>query len=197
MKITSAEMIVSAVRRSQYPIDNKSEFLLVGRSNVGKSSFINTLTGRKKLARTSSTPGKTRNLNFYLLNKDFYFVDVPGYGFAQIGKKEQKKYGLLIEDYLEKRDNLKRVYMLVDFRHKPTDDDVMMYQFLKYYNLPVTIIATKLDKVAKNKREKHKKIIINTLKIQETDKLIPFSNVTKEGRDEVVKELEDLVLETL
>ena len=140
MKITSAELIVSAVRRSQYPLDNRPEFLLVGRSNVGKSSFINTLANRKKLARTSSTPGKTRNLNFYLINRDFYFVDVPGYGYAQISKKEQKKFGLLIEDYLEKRDNLKRVYMLVDFRHKPSDNDIQMYQFLKYYKLPALLL---------------------------------------------------------
>ena len=197
MKITSAELIVSAVRRSQYPLDNRPEFLLVGRSNVGKSSFINTLANRKKLARTSSTPGKTRNLNFYLINRDFYFVDVPGYGYAQISKKEQKKFGLLIEDYLEKRDNLKRVYMLVDFRHKPSDNDIQMYQYLKYYKLPVTIIATKLDKVVKNKREKCKKVILDTLKLEEGDKLIPFSNITKEGRDAVISELEDLVLETL
>ena len=157
MKINTTELVVSAVRRSQYPEDKKAEFLLVGRSNVGKSSFINTITGRKKLARTSSTPGKTRNLNFYLLNDLFYFVDVPGYGYASVSKKEQKKFGLMIEEYLEKRENLKRTFLLVDLRHKPSEDDILMYNFLKYYNLPVTIIATKADKIATTKREKHKK----------------------------------------
>lgn len=160
MKITSTELVVSAVRRSQYPEDGLKEFLLLGRSNVGKSSFVNTLTNQKKLARTSSTPGKTRNLNFYLINNSFYFVDVPGYGYASVSKKEQRKFGLMIEEYLEKRENLKRTFLLVDLRHKPSNDDVLMYKFLKYYNLPVTVIATKLDKVPKSKVEKCKKLIL-------------------------------------
>lgn len=197
MKINSAELIVSAVRRSQYPLDELPEFLLIGRSNVGKSSFINTLCNRKKLARVSSTPGKTRNLNFYLVNNMFYLVDVPGYGYAQTNKKEQKKFGLMIEDYLEKRDNLKRIYLLVDFRHKPSEDDLLMYKFLKYYKLPVTIIATKTDKVATSKKEKYKKIIMQTLDIEMGDTFIPFSNLTKEGRDLVLKEIEGLTMETL
>lgn len=143
MKITSVDFITSAVRRSQYPTDEKPEFLLVGRSNVGKSSFINTLVNRKSVARISSIPGKTQTLNFYLINKSFYLVDVPGYGFAKVSKKLKNKFGIIIEDYLKERDNLKQVFMLVDFRHKPTEDDVLMYNYLKYYNIPVTIIATK------------------------------------------------------
>lgn len=197
MKINKAELIVSAVRRSQYPEDELSEFLLLGRSNVGKSSFINTMTNQKKLARVSNTPGKTRNLNFYLINSNFYLVDVPGYGYASVSKKEQKKFGLMIEEYLEKRTNLKRTFLLVDFRHKPSEDDLLMYKFLKYYNLPVTIIATKVDKIAPSKREKAKKLILSTLDIEKGDNFIMFSNVTKEGKDIVLKEIEGLAEETL
>lgn len=197
MKITSAGLIISAVRRSQYPVSNLPEFMLVGRSNVGKSSFINTITNNKKMARVSNTPGKTRNLNFYLLNKEFYFVDVPGYGYANVSKKEQKKFGLMIEEYLEKRENLKRTYMLVDFRHKPSEDDVLMYKFLKYYNLPVTIVATKADKVPTSKRAKAKDLILKTLELEKGDTFIVLSNITKEGRDLILKEIEDLIEETL
>lgn len=199
MRINEAEFVISAMRISQYPTDNLPEFMLVGRSNVGKSSFINMIAGNKKLARISSTPGKTRFLNFYLLNKSFYFVDVPGYGYAQVSKKEQKKFGLMIEEYLEKRENLVRTYMLVDLRHKPSDDDVLMYNYLKYYNLPVTIIATKADKVSKNKREKQAKLINDTLNLKEGDSFIIVSNDTKEGKTKVLKELESLteVEETL
>lgn len=197
MKITSAGLIISAVRRSQYPVSDLPEFMLVGRSNVGKSSFINTITNNKKMARVSNTPGKTRNLNFYLLNKEFYFVDVPGYGYANVSKKEQKKFGLMIEEYLEKRENLKRTYMLVDFRHKPSEDDVLMYKFLKYYNLPVTIVATKADKVPTSKRAKAKDLILKTLELEKGDTFIVLSNVTKEGRDNILKEIEDLIEETL
>ena len=195
MKITSAEFIISAMRISQYPTDNLPEFMLVGRSNVGKSSFINTITGNKKMARVSNTPGKTRNLNFYLLNKNFYLVDVPGYGYAQVSKKEQKKFGLMIEEYLEKRPNLVRTYMLVDLRHKPSEDDILMYKYLKYYKLPVTIIATKLDKISKNKREKAKNQILKTLELQQGDTFITLSNITKEGKDQILKEIEDLIEE--
>ena len=193
MKINNAELIVSAVRRSQYPIDELPEFLLLGRSNVGKSSFINTICNRKKLARISGTPGKTRNLNFYLINNDFYFVDVPGYGYAKVSKEEQKKFGLMIEEYLEKRDNLKKVYLLVDSRHKPTNDDLLMYKFLKFYKVPVTIIATKSDKLPNSKKIKVKDSILKTLDLEVGDNFILYSSETKEGRTEVLKEIEELV----
>ena len=150
MQIESVNEPIIAVRRSQYPEDKKSEFLLVGRSNVGKSSFINTLIERKNFARTSSKPGETQTLNFYLVNDAFYLVDVPGYGYASVSKDTQKKFGLMIEEYLKSRENLKHVFMLIDYRHKPTEDDVLMYEFLKYYNLDITIVATKYDKVSKN-----------------------------------------------
>lgn len=185
MKITNVEFVTSAVRRSQYPTDKKCEFLLVGRSNVGKSSFINTLANRKNLARISAIPGKTQTLNFYLINEEFYLVDVPGYGFAKVSKGLKNKFGLIIEDYLKERDNLKRVFMLIDFRHKPTNDDVMMYDYLKYYNIPVTIVATKSDKVSKNSYDKNKKLIKDTLKLDENDNLILFSTVNKVGKQDV------------
>ena len=135
MKINNVSLTISAIRKSQYPENQLNEFLLVGRSNVGKSSFINTLLNRKNFARTSAKPGKTQTLNFYLVNEEFYLVDAPGYGFAKVSKKLKNKFGLIIEDYLESRDNLKAVFMLVDFRHKPTEDDVLMYNYLKYYNM--------------------------------------------------------------
>lgn len=195
MKITNAVFVISAMRRSQYPTDNLPEFMLVGRSNVGKSSFINTITNNKKMARVSNTPGKTRNLNFYRLNDSFYFVDVPGYGYASVGKKEQKKFGLMIEEYLEKRPNLVRTYMLVDLRHKPSEDDVLMYKYLKYYKLPVTIVATKADKISKNKREKAMNVVLKTLELEQGDSFIVLSNVTREGKDKILNEIEGLIEE--
>ncbi len=185
MKITSVDMTISAVRRSQYPTDNKPEFLMVGRSNVGKSSFINTMINRKNFARTSSNPGKTQTINFYLVNDEFYLVDAPGYGFANLSKDKQKKFGLMMEDYLTARTNLKHVFMLVDFRHKPTNDDVMMYNFLKHYKIPVTIIATKVDKIGVTLQHKHRKIILDELDLVVGDDFVKFSNVTKEGKSEI------------
>ena len=193
MKINSAEFIISAMRISQYPEDNLPEVMLVGRSNVGKSSFINMIASNKKLARISSTPGKTRFLNFYLFNNSFYFVDVPGYGYAGVSKKEHKKFGLMIEEYLEKRPNLVRTYMLVDIRHKPNSDDILMYDYLKFHNIPVTVIATKADKLSNNKKIKAEKVIKDALKLRNTDSFIVISNSSKEGKSKVLDELENLV----
>ena len=190
MQIENVSEPIIAVRRSQYPIDNKNEFLLVGRSNVGKSSFINTLIERKNFARTSSKPGKTQTLNFYKVNDNFYLVDVPGYGYASVGKDTQKKFGLMIEEYLKERKNLKHVFLLIDYRHKPTEDDLLMYEFLKYYNLDITIVATKYDKVGKNSRIKQDKLIKDTLKLSSDDEVITFSTVTKKGRSEVLSIIE-------
>lgn len=189
MKITDAILDITAVRRSQYPTGKHPEFMLVGRSNVGKSSFINCLINRKNLARISSRPGKTQTLNFYLVNKEFYLVDVPGYGYASVDKRTQSKFGKMIEEYLEKRDELNRVFMLIDFRHKPTEDDLLMYNFLKYYNIPVTVVATKVDKVGASKVEKNKKIILDTLDLVMGDDLILFSSVTKLGREDVLNKI--------
>ena len=187
MKIETSNLEVIAIRTSQYPTDNKPEFLLVGRSNVGKSSFINTMIGRKNYDKTSATPGKTQTLNFYLCNNSFYLVDVPGYGYASVSKATQKKFGLMIEEYLKTRSNLKNVFMIIDGRNKPTENDVLMYNYLKYYNIPVTIIANKYDKISVNNREKTLKNITNILKLNEDDKIIYFSSVNKKGRDEVGK----------
>ena len=184
MQIENVSEPIIAVRRSQYPEDNMAEFLLVGRSNVGKSSFINTLIERKNFARTSSKPGKTQTLNFYKVNDAFYLVDVPGYGYASVSKDTQKKFGLMIEEYLKERPNLKHVFMLIDYRHKPTEDDVLMYDFLKYYNLDITIVATKYDKISKNNRIKQDKLIKDTLKFDDNE-FITFSTVTKKGKAEV------------
>ena len=192
MQIESVKEPIIAVRRSQYPEDKKAEFLLVGRSNVGKSSFINTLIERKNFARTSSKPGKTQTLNFYLVNDAFYLVDVPGYGYASVSKDTQKKFGLMIEEYLKSRENLKHVFMLVDYRHKPTEDDILMYEFLKYYNLDITIVATKYDKVSKNGRIKQDKLIKDTLKFNDNE-FITFSTVTKKGRSEVLSIIEEKI----
>jgi len=188
MQINKVELASMAVRISQYPDDNLPEFLLVGRSNVGKSSFINTLINRKNFAHTSSKPGKTQTLNFYLINDLFYFVDVPGYGYAQVSKERQKKFGVMIEDYLKVREDLKCVFMLIDYRHKPTEDDILMYNFLKYYNLEVEIIATKYDKVKKSSREKQNKLIKDTLKLEKD--FIVFSSISKKGREEVYEKIE-------
>lgn len=195
MVIKEANLDIIATRRSQYPVDGKPEFLLVGRSNVGKSSFINSILSRKNLAYTSSRPGKTQTLNFYGVNNDFYLIDVPGYGYAATDKKTQAKFGMMIEEYLEKRTELKRVFLLIDFRHKPMEDDLLMYNFLKYYNLPVTVVATKADKVTGSKKQKNLKVILDTLDLVVGDDLVVFSSVTKLGVKEVLKKIEDLAIE--
>ncbi len=185
MKVESVELKNMAVRTSQYPDDNKPEFLLVGRSNVGKSSFINSLIARKNFARTSATPGKTQTLNFYFVNEMYYLVDVPGYGYASVNKDTQKKFGMMIEEYLINRKNLKRVFLLVDYRHKPTEDDLLMYNFMKYYNLDVTIVATKYDKVGQKERAKCDKLLNESFDLKDNDNIVLFSSVTKKGREEI------------
>ncbi len=185
MKIVSADIVISAVRQSQYPPTRIPEFLVLGRSNVGKSSFINTVMNRKSLAKTSNKPGRTQTLNFYLVNKDFHLVDVPGYGYAITNKKTQLKFGKMIEEYIQNRENLKEVFMIIDFRHKPTQDDLIMYNFLKYYNLKVVLVATKTDKVSKSLREKNINQIRSTIDLVMGDSLLLFSSVSKEGKKEV------------
>lgn len=190
VKISDVKLVISAVRKSQFPNDDKPEFLLVGRSNVGKSSFINTLINRKNFARTSSIPGKTQTLNYYLINDSFYFVDAPGYGYAKVSRQLKNKFGLIMEDYLEGRDNLKLVFMLVDFRHKPTQDDITMYKYLKHYNIKTQIVCTKLDKVTMKNKDKNLKLISKTFEV-DPNELILFSTITKYGRDEVYKVIEN------
>ena len=193
MQIDNVELTNCAVRASQYPEEGKPEFLLVGRSNVGKSSFINTIINRKNFAHTSSKPGKTQTLNFYLVNKSFYLVDVPGYGYATVSHERQKKFGVMIEEYLKSRESLKCVFLLIDYRHKPTEDDCLMYDFLKYYNLKIKIVATKYDKVSKNSREKQNKLIKDTLKLPKDEEFIPFSTVYKTGKEEVYEAIKEFI----
>lgn len=188
VKILDVKLTISAVRKSQFPNDNKEEYLLVGRSNVGKSSFINTLINRKNFARTSSIPGKTQTLNFYLVNDYFYLVDAPGYGYAKVNKQLKNKFGLIMEDYLEERNNMKMVFLLVDFRHKPTEDDVMMYNYLKHYNIPVTVVCTKVDKISKNSHDKNANIIAKTLGVDKNE-LVLFSSITKLGKQEIYSKI--------
>ena len=190
MNFDKIELTSVAVRTTQYPTDNKPEFLIVGRSNVGKSSFINTIINRKNFARTSSKPGKTQTLNFYNIDDLCYLVDVPGYGYAAVSNKKQEKFGLMIEEYIMNRPNLKHVFLLVDYRHKPTDNDLIMYDFLKYYNLPVTVVCTKYDKIKKSQKEKQNKLIENTIDLALGDEIIYFSKITKVGRDKIIKVME-------
>ncbi len=149
MEIKQSEFTISAVKPEQYPTDNRVEFAFVGRSNVGKSSLINTLTNRRKLVKVSGTPGKTRLINFFIINNEFYFVDLPGYGYAKVSKSEKATWGQMMEKYLVNRPQLKKVVLLVDSRHKPTNDDISMYEWIKHYGYGVVVVATKKDKLTK------------------------------------------------
>ncbi|WP_416827551.1 ribosome biogenesis GTP-binding protein YihA/YsxC [Ectobacillus polymachus] len=184
MKITKSEIVISAVKPAQYPPGNLPEIALAGRSNVGKSSFINTLLNRKSLARISSKPGKTQTLNFYIVNDQLHFVDVPGYGYAQVSKVEREAWGKMIETYFKSREQLKATVLIVDVRHAPTKDDVAMYEFLKFYNIPTIIVATKADKINKGKYQAHLKVVHDTLNVKKGDEIILFSSEKGMGRDE-------------
>lgn len=186
MRIKQSEFIISAVKRHQYPVDNRAEVAFVGRSNVGKSSIINALTNRRHLAKVSQTPGKTRLINFFLINQDFYLVDLPGYGYAKVSKKEKESWGNTIETYLTGREQLKRVILLVDSRHKPTGDDILMYEWIKHFGYDVIIVATKSDKLSNNELPKSKKLITETLKLNKDDKLYFFSSLNKKGSEELI-----------
>ena len=196
MIIKNSDYAVSAVREDQYPKDNLPEIALAGRSNVGKSSLINTLLKRKNLARTSSQPGKTQTLNFYIVNEEFYLVDVPGYGYAKVSQKQREAFGEMIQDYLETRPNLKGLIILVDARHEPTKDDIAMYDYAQYLNLPILVVCTKMDKIKKSQINK----VLSNLKKHldlnyENGSVITFSSVSKlhvkELGDWIEKHLED------
>ncbi|WP_409297379.1 ribosome biogenesis GTP-binding protein YihA/YsxC [Peribacillus sp. SCS-26] len=193
MKINSSEIIISAVKPEQYPEGGLPEFALAGRSNVGKSSFINKMINRKALARISSKPGKTQTLNFYLLNEALYFVDVPGYGYAKVSKSEREAWGRMIETYITQREPLRAVILIVDLRHPPSSDDVMMYNFLKHYEIPCVVIATKADKIPKGKWQKHLKVTRETLDFDPDDHLVLFSSETGLGKEEAWSVLESMM----
>ncbi|WJP97047.1 ribosome biogenesis GTP-binding protein YihA/YsxC [Macrococcus bovicus] len=176
----NVEILISAVRPEQYPDTGLKEIALAGRSNVGKSSFINTMINRKSMARISSKPGKTQTLNFFNIDEQLVFVDVPGYGYAKVSKTERERWGKMIETYLTTRETLAAVIQLVDIRHEPSQDDVLMYDFLKHYDIPTIIIATKEDKIPKGKIQKHLKIIRQALEIDQNDTLISYSSLSKE-----------------
>ena len=192
MKVTSSEIVISAVKPDQYPAVDLPEIALAGRSNVGKSSFINKLLNRKNLARTSSKPGKTQTLNFYIINEVLHFVDVPGYGYAKVSKSERDAWGKMIETYITTREQLRAVVLLVDLRHPPSKDDVIMYGFLKHYEIPTIVVATKADKIPKGKWQKHIKVIKESLDMVKTDPLVLFSSETGQGKDEAWKVIQDL-----
>ena len=179
----NAEILLSAANKSHYPQDEIPEIALAGRANVGKSSFINTLLNRKNLARTSGKPGKTQLLNFFNIDNQLRFVDAPGYGYAKVSKTERAKWGRMIEEYLTTRENLRAVVSLVDFRHEPSADDVQMYEFLKYYEIPVIVVATKADKIPRSKWNKHESVIKKRLDFDKNDDFLIFSSVNKDGLD--------------
>lgn len=185
MQFSQIDLEISAVSEKQYPSKHLPEIALSGRSNVGKSSLINTLLSRKSLARTSSTPGKTQTLNFYNIASELYFVDVPGYGYAKVSKKQREQFGQIIETYLQTRSEMKGVIQLVDARHAPTEDDFNMYNYLKYYEIPTLVVATKVDKIKRSQRSKNARVIADKLQLESEDTFIFFSSETKEGHDEV------------
>ncbi|MFY4774696.1 ribosome biogenesis GTP-binding protein YihA/YsxC [Metabacillus sp. RGM 3146] len=189
MKVTSSDIVISAVKPEQYPEVDLPEIALAGRSNVGKSSFINKMINRKSLARTSSKPGKTQTLNFYIINEALHFVDVPGYGYAKVSKSERDAWGRMIETYLTSREQLAAVIQLVDLRHPPSKDDIMMYGFIKHYDLPVIVVATKADKIPKGKWQKHLKVIKEDLDLVKGDPMVLFSSETGHGKEEAWAEI--------
>lgn len=190
MIIKSVELTAVAVESKQYPDEHLKEIAIVGRSNVGKSSLINMLLNRKRFARTSSSPGKTQTINFYEINDAFRIVDLPGYGYAKVSKSEREKWGQMIEAYLMSRENLKRVIQLVDLRHPPTQLDIQMYEWLRYYQMDGVVVATKADKISKNQVQKNISIIRKTLQLNKEDIIIPASAVKATGRERILEILQ-------
>ena len=193
MQINKSELEAVAVKSAQYPESSVPEIAFAGRSNVGKSSLLNLLTRRKNLARVSGSPGKTRTINFYRINDEFRIVDLPGYGYARVSKSESEKWGAMMESYLENRESLLKVIQLVDIRHKPSAQDVQMYDYLKYFNLDGIVVATKADKVSSNQRSKNILEIRKTLGMSKADKIIPVSALKKSGHEVLLDEIEKLL----
>lgn len=180
-----AQFIISAVKPHQYPEDALPEIALAGRSNVGKSSLINKMILRKNLARTSSQPGKTQQLNYYRVNDLVYLVDFPGYGYAKVSKTQREQFGEMIETYLREREPLKLQLLIIDIRHEPSKDDVLMYNWLKHYEIPTCIVATKADKIPRSKWDKQIKLIKTTLEADPRDSVVLFSSETGLGREQL------------
>ena len=196
MNVKQADFVKSAVYEKDYPEQlNNMEFAFVGRSNVGKSSLINSITGRKKLAKTSKTPGRTQLINYFKINNEFFIVDLPGYGFAKVTQSVKEKWGHMIENYLQTSKQLKMVFLLIDIRHKPSKNDVMMYDWILHNGYRPVIIATKLDKLKRSQVPKHLKEIRTELQMDKETPIFPFSALSKQGRDEIWDFIESMVLQ--
>lgn len=193
MKVNNVSLDAVAVKADQYPKDGKAEIAFAGKSNVGKSSLINSMVYRKAIARTSQNPGKTRTINFYNVEDKLYFVDLPGYGYAKAPKTEIAKWGKMIENYLLKRQELRAIILLIDIRHEPGENDRLMYEWLKHYGYRIIIVATKSDKLKKSQLQKNTAMLRKSLNLAEEDTLIPFSSETKDGRDELWEVIEEIV----
>lgn len=193
MKIKNPEFVKSVFKLEECPRIKQPEIAFSGRSNVGKSSLINTITGKKKLARTSNTPGRTQSLNYYNIDDKFYLVDLPGYGFASVPEKVRKQWAELIDSYLHYRENLIGIIQIIDARHKPSKDDKMMVEWLKSSGLNFLIAATKVDKISNNKKAKQRKLIFKELNLYPDDNFIFFSAETGEGSREVLDYIDFLL----
>ena len=193
MIIKKAELEAVAVKKNQYPSDDMTEVAFAGRSNVGKSSLLNLLTGRKSLARVSGNPGKTRTINFYRINDTFRIVYLPGYGYAKVSKSVTENWGEMMEAYLQNREGLKKVVQLVDIRHEPSKQDVQMYEYLKHYGLDGIVVATKADKVSRNELQKCISIIRKSLGLAPCDIVIPVSALKRTGHDKLIDVIETLL----
>ena len=188
VKITSAEFVKSAFKKSDYPRESLPEIAFAGRSNVGKSSLINTLLNRKNLARTSSTPGRTQMLNFFRINNQVYFVDLPGYGFAKVPSRVRSQWRPMVEDYLKYRKTLKLVILILDIRRSPGTDDASLIRWLEAFNIPFLVVLTKSDKIPKSKGSTQQKIIKDFLLLRD-EEIICFSTITRDGRQEILKRI--------
>lgn len=193
LRIDRADLAAVAVKPAQYPEENMPEIAFAGRSNVGKSSLLNLLTGRKKLARVSGAPGKTRTINFYNADDKFRIVDLPGYGYARVSKSISQDWGKMVESYLETRKNLLKVVQLVDIRHEPTGDDRQMYEYLKYHGLDGIVVATKADKLSANERRKSISRIRKVLDLNADDVVIPVSALKRSGQGLLLEEIGKLI----
>ena len=193
MKIKTSQLEAVAVKRSQYPEDNMKERAFAGRSNVGKSSLLNLITGRKALARVSGSPGKTRTINFYNINGDFRIVDLPGYGYAKVSKSVTENWGDMMEQYFSARHGLIKTVQLVDIRHEPSKQDIQMYEYLRHYGLDGLVVATKADKISRNQMSKNIAVIRKALGMKPEDKVIACSALKRTGQDELLDEIERLL----
>ena len=193
MIVKNPKFEISAVGPKQYPNNNLPEIVLAGKSNVGKSSFINTMINRKSLARTSSEPGKTRQINFYNIDSKFYFVDLPGFGYSKMSHTEQEQVGNFIEEYLFTRKNIACIVLLIDIRHKPSENDIMMFNYIRSIGAPHIVIASKADKIAPTKIDSYVQDLRNSLEANESDIILPFSSEKKIYTDEVWNILDNYI----